>query len=108
MTDIDRAIINVLKTGKVLFGANNAVKNGKIGKAKLIVVAANCPSRVREDIEYYCKLSKVPVITYEGTGVDLARACRKPFLISALTIRDAGESDILRLAKNLKAEEADG
>lgn len=106
MIDIDRAIMNALKTGKVLFGANSAIKNAKIGKAKLIVVAANCPQRVAEDIGYYCKFSKVPVVRYEGTGVDLGRACRKPFLISALTIKDAGESDILKLAKNVRAEEA--
>lgn len=108
MTNIDRAILNTLKTGKVSFGANNAVKNAKIGKGELIVVAANCPSRVLENIRYYCEFSHIPLIAYEGTGIDLGRACRKPFLISALTIRDAGESNILELAKNSRAGETNG
>jgi large subunit ribosomal protein L30e len=108
MTDIGRAIVNALETGKVSLGANSAVKNAKVGKAKLIVVAANCPPRVKEDIEYYSELSKIPVVTYEGTAVDLARACGKPFLVSVLTIRDVGESDILKFAENLKEEETDG
>ncbi len=95
MTNVDRALLTAVKTGKVLFGARSAVKSAKIGKAKLIVIASNCPKGVREDIEYYCKLSEIPILTYGGTSADLGMACGKPFSISALTIKALGESDIL-------------
>ncbi|MDH5438033.1 MAG: 50S ribosomal protein L30e [Candidatus Bathyarchaeota archaeon] len=97
--DINKAIATTVKTGKVSFGANNAVKNAKIGKAKLIIVAANCPQKIREDIEYYCKLSDVPIVIYKGTSIDLGAVCGKPFMVSALTIREQGDSDILKLTE---------
>ncbi|MFQ6081438.1 MAG: 50S ribosomal protein L30e [Candidatus Bathyarchaeia archaeon] len=99
MIDINKAIATTVKTGKVLFGANNAIKNAKMGKAKLIIVAANCPQRIREDIKYYCRLSNVPVIIYNGNSIDLGTVCGKPFMVSALTIREPGDSDILRVTE---------
>ncbi len=99
MIDINKAIATTVRTGKVLFGANNAVKNAKIGKAKLIIVAANCPQKFRGDIEYYCRLSDVPIVIYNGTSIDLGAVCGKPFMVSALTIREPGDSDILKLTE---------
>jgi len=99
MIDIDKAIATTVRTGKVLLGASNAVKNAKIGKAKLFILAANCPAKVRKDIEYYCKFSGIPVIFYNGTSIDLGAACGKPFMVSALTIKELGDSDILKLSE---------
>jgi len=95
--DINKAIATTVRTGKVLFGANNAIKNAKVGKAKLIIVASNCPQEIRKDIEYYCGLSDVPIVIYNGTSIDLGAVCGKPFMVSALTIREPGDSDILKL-----------
>jgi len=95
--DINKAIAATVKTGKVLFGAKNTIKTAKIGKAKLIIVAANAPRSIREDIEHYCKLSNIPIILYNGTSIDLGMVCGKPFTVSALTVRDPGDSDILKL-----------
>ena len=97
MIDINKAIATTVKTGKVLFGVNNAVRNAKTGKAKLIIVASNCQQKTRDDIEYYCKLSNVPVVIYGGTSIDLGAVCGKPFTVSALTVREPGDSDILKL-----------
>jgi len=99
MIDINKAITTTVKTGKVLFGAQSAVNNAKIGKAKLIVVAANCPQKIREDIQYYCKLSNIPMIIYNGTSIELGAVCGKPFVVSALTVRELGDSSILKLAE---------
>jgi len=106
MIDIDKAIATAVKTGKVSFGANSAVQNAKMGKAKLIILAANCPKTVREDVEYYCKLSKVPLITYKGSSMDLAAVCGKPYIISALSIRESGDSEILELTEKGESEES--
>jgi large subunit ribosomal protein L30e len=97
--DTNKAIATTIRTGKVLFGADNAVRNVRIGKAKLIIVAANCPQKIRGDIEYYCRLSDVPIVIYNGTSIDLGSVCRKPFMVSALTIREPGDSEILKLAE---------
>ncbi len=99
MIDVNKAIATTVKTGKVLFGVNNAVRNAKTGKAKLIIVASNCPQKTRGDIEYYCRLSNIPVVIYNGTSIDLGVVCRKPFTVSALTVREPGDSDILKLTE---------
>lgn len=99
MIDINKAITTTVKTGKVLFGAQSATNIAKIGKAKLIIVAANCPQKIRDDIQYYCKLSNIPMIIYNGTSIELGAVCGKPFMVSALTIREQGGSNILKLAE---------
>ena len=108
MIDIDKAIATAVKTGKVSFGTNSAVQNAKTGKAKLVILAANCPKSICEDLEYYCKLSRVPLITYKGSSMDLAAVCGKPFTISALSIREPGDSEILRATESLEPEESSG
>ncbi|MEM3699794.1 MAG: 50S ribosomal protein L30e [Candidatus Bathyarchaeia archaeon] len=108
MIDLDKAIATAVKTGKVTFGANAAIQNAKTGKAKMIILAANCPKTIREDIEYYCKLSNVPLITYKGSSLDLASICGKPFTVSALSIREPGDSEILELTQSAESEETHG
>jgi large subunit ribosomal protein L30e len=66
MIDIDKAIAAVVKTGKVSFGTNLAVQSAKMGKAKMFILASNCPKDIKDDIEHYSKLSRIPVITYKG------------------------------------------
>lgn len=99
MIDVNKAIATTVRTGKIFLGANNTVRNTKVGKVKLVIVAANCPKGAREDIEYYCRLSDIPLVTYNGTSIDLGAVCGKPFMVSALAIREPGDSDILKLAE---------
>jgi len=108
MIDVDKAIAAAVKTGKVSFGANAAMQNAKTGKAKMIILAANCPKGIKEQIEYYCKLSKVPVMTYKGVSMDLAAVCSKLFIISALSIRETGASEILKVTENTETQEYTG
>lgn len=108
MIDIDKAITNSVKTGKVFLGANSAISSAKTGKARLIILVANCPRNIREDIEYYCSLSDVPLLVYDGSSKDLAAACGKPFLVSALSIKDPGDSEILKLIEKEKPEQSIG
>ena len=99
MIDISKDIATTVRTGKVFLGANSTVKNAKIGKVKLVVITANCPQNTREEIEYYCKLSNIPSIAYNGSSLDLGAVCGKPFMVSALAIREPGDSDILKLVE---------
>ncbi len=107
MIDVDKAIAAAVRTGKVSFGANSAIQNAQSGKTKLIVLASNCPQILREDVEYYCKLSNVPLITYKGSSLDLAGVCGRPFTVSALSIREPGDSEILKLTEtHVESEES--
>lgn len=108
MIDIDKAIASAVKTGKVSFGANSALQNAKTGKAKMIILASNCPKDIKEQIEYDGKISKVPVITYKGGSMDLAEVSGKLFIISALSIRESGDSEILKIIETNEIQDNTG
>ena len=99
MIDVNKAITTTAKTGKIQLGASSALKNAKAKKAKLILLASNCPKKIRVDIEYYCKLSEIPVSVFKGESTDLGALCGKPFNVSALTIKEPGDSNILKITE---------
>ena len=105
MIDIGRELRVAMTTGKVILGSRKTIKAILHGKAKLVIVAANCPKEIREDIDRYAKLANIPVFTYPGSSWELGAACGKPFMVAALAIIDPGESDIMILAEREKSSE---
>lgn len=99
MADLNTALAMAVNTGKVLFGANSTLKSAMSGKVQLVVTASNCPEKLRTDLEHYCNLSKIPFLVYPRTSVELGRICGKPFVVSALAVRDPGDSDVLEIAR---------
>lgn len=99
MIDVNKAITTAAKTGKVQFGAGIALKSVKTKKAKMILFASNCPQHIKDNIEYYCKLSEVPLYIYRGASSDLGALCGKPFDVSVLTVKEAGDSNILKVTE---------
>jgi large subunit ribosomal protein L30e len=99
MIDVNKAITTTAKTGKIQFGASNALKNVKTKKAKLILLASNCPQNIKENLEYYCTLSEIPVSIFRGESTDLGALCGKPFNVSVLTIKEPGDSNILKVTE---------
>lgn len=103
MIDVDKAIASAVKTGKVVFGANEAIRSARSGKARLIVVASNSPLQLRGNIDHYGKLSQVPIVAYRSNGVDLGMVCGKRFAVTALTVKEPGDSDIMKLTEAAEA-----
>jgi large subunit ribosomal protein L30e len=99
MMDLNKQISMVVKTGKVELGCSKATDAAKAGKARLIVISSNCPEPHKSSILYNAKVSEVPVYVYSGTSMDLGAACEKPFLVAALTVKEPGDSEILKLAE---------
>jgi len=98
MIDVVRELQTAVRTGKVVMGSREAVKQLVNGYAKLVIVASNIPENLRRDVERYCKLSGTPLYSFPGTSWDLGAVCNKPFMISVLAVLDPGESNILALA----------
>ena len=87
--DLNRALRAAAKSGKLLFGADQAKKAIESKEAKLIIIAKNIP-------EVELKEQKaVPMKVFPGTNVELGAVCGKPFAISAVTVLDPGDSQIL-------------
>jgi large subunit ribosomal protein L30e len=96
--DLARELQVAIATGKVSIGYKS-VKNAVLsGRAKMVVLAANAPPRIRGDLEYYSKIAGTPILVFPGSSLELGAAARKPFKISAIAIVDPGQSEILKLA----------
>lgn len=83
-----------MKSGKYSLGIKSTLKTLRAGKAKLVIIAANCPPLRRSEIEYYAMLGRTTVHHYSGNNIDLGTACGKFFRVGVLGITDAGDSDI--------------
>ncbi|MEM3522797.1 MAG: 50S ribosomal protein L30e [Candidatus Bathyarchaeia archaeon] len=99
MIDVNRQIKVAIKTGKVIFGCKKALEASKTGKAKLIILASNCPEDHKNDILYNAKISGIPVYIHPSNSLALASICEKPFVVAAMTIKDVGDSDIMKLVE---------
>merc|ERR1712121_244 len=86
----------VMKSGKYHLGYRQTLKDLRQGKAKLIILASNCPALRKSEIEYYAMLAKTGVHHYSGNNIELGTACGKYFRVCTLAITDPGDSDIIR------------
>ena len=97
--DVNRALRTATQTGKVLIGTKETLRSIDEGKARLIVLASNTPDTWQTRIEQRAKERGVPLYRFGGSNGDLGPACGKPFSVAALAVLEAGESDILALAR---------
>jgi len=96
---LENEIKNALKSGKVVLGTKQTLKLLKLGKLKVVVMAKTAPPDVVSDVNYYAKLSNVPVLIFSGNSYDLGLLCGKPFPVTLLGVIDLGESRLLELVK---------
>ncbi len=94
--DFNTSLRRAIKTGNVILGQNETAVCIEEKKAKLVVMAENCPIAFRKKIE---EREDTSLYIYEGSSVQLGRACGKPFMVSALAIVEPGESDILSITR---------
>ena len=94
--DFNASLRRAIKTGVVLLGQNMTAQCIDEGKAQMVVVAQNCPETFREMLK---TRENTYVYTFEGSSVQLGKACGKPFMVSALAVIDPGESDLLSLKR---------
>merc|ERR1711951_34993 len=77
LESINSRLALVMKSGKYCLGMKQTLKSLRQGKAKLIIIASNCPQLRKSEIE-------------------LGTACGKYFRVCVLSITDPGDSDIIR------------
>ncbi|MHB8605318.1 MAG: 50S ribosomal protein L30e [Thermoplasmatota archaeon] len=97
--DVNRALRSAAQTGKVLLGEKETKRAIAEKVAKLVVLAENTPAGVAEKVQELAKKNNVPVYKFQGRNTDLGPACGKPFSVAILSILEAGESDVLALAR---------
>ena len=93
--DFNASLRTAVKTGTVFLGQNKTRECIEEGKARLVVVAKNSPESVKNLVNEI----DIPVYVYEGSSVQLGKACGMPYVVSALAVVEPGESDILNAAR---------
>lgn len=97
------AIKRMVEKGKVVFGSREAAAEAKLGRAKLLVLASNCPRSARRDLEHYAKISEIPVLSYGGTSLQLGELCGRPHLVASIAVLDTGGLSVPQVLKGEKA-----
>ncbi len=100
MVDVNKALKDVSKKGKIMIGEKQTKAAIQKGTAKLVVLATNCPDK--KTITTLANHQKVPLFSYQSTGVDLGYSCGKNYSVSCLAVLEKGESNILQLITKRK------
>ena len=99
---INQAIRIAYQTGKVTIGSKETLDLITKGKVNLVLLAANSPQDIKQQIEKNTSLMEIPLYVYQGSSKDLGSACGKPFMVNALAIQKPGDSNILTLTEGKK------
>ncbi len=91
------AIRLAVESGSVEFGGRAGISAQN--KAKLLVMANNVPAELKGKVEKFANGSKIPLISFEGSSMELGSVCGKPFPVSVLSVYKEGSSNILELVK---------
>ncbi|MEM3560896.1 MAG: 50S ribosomal protein L30e [Nitrososphaerota archaeon] len=93
--DLRKELKIVQTTGKMILGFRKSLKSIFQKKAKIVLVANNCPENLLIDLISASKVFNIPVIKTELSSIEFGALLNKPFSISVLSIIDEGESNIL-------------
>ena len=76
-----------LLEGKAVVGKEKVFKGLRDKNLYRVYLASNCPQEIREDIQYYAKLAKIPVVELSMDNEELGLFCKKGFFIAVLGTR---------------------
>lgn len=98
---IESFLEQVAKKGKIVYGTNEVLEELKGSKA--IIVSNSVKPHVRQKLYRDCKRNSIPLIEYDGSSVELARALGKNFRISVLSIKSTGGYDLKEILPEAKS-----
>ena len=98
--DLARQLKNAISSGDLLFGQRQTMSACNSSNARMVIIAANCPMDYIKDLR--SRHPDIPMHQVALVNRELGAACGKPFAVSALTVIDAGESDLLTLRPNVE------
>jgi large subunit ribosomal protein L30e len=85
----DSRIVDIRKAlegGKALLGTKRSLKALREGKVATIYLTSNTPQYVKEDIQHYAGITDIDVIALDISNKELGVVCKKPFLVSVLSV----------------------
>lgn len=97
MAEIEKTFKNMIKKGSVIFGFKQTTISIKEGKAKLVVIADNCPKK--QELTTDAESKKIPVYNSKADGVELGYLCGVAYAVSTFAVLDDGGININHMLK---------
>ena len=97
--DFNVSLRRAIKTGDVILGQNQTEQCINEGKRTDGGCCWNCPEKFRKSL---CSEKDCFCIPSKDQASSSVKACGKPFMVSALTVVDPGESDLLNLKRAMR------
>jgi len=97
--DVDTNIKVAYKTGKMIYGKTQVLRQIRQDPFKMVIIANNCPDELETQLRYYNSLinDSIFIHKYKGSSWELGLAMGKPYMISVIGINDFGDSDLMTL-----------
>ena len=74
-----------LKNKNLIFGARQTLRNLKLGKVKIVIMAKDCQESTRKAVLYYSSLKKIDIVPMEQDSKEIAQLCKKNYPVSILS-----------------------
>ena len=75
-----------IQSKKVIIGADRVLKALKSGQLETVLLANNCPLKLKEDLDRYVNLAKVKLVELGMSNEELGVFCKTNFFVSALGV----------------------
>ena len=76
-----------VQSGKILYGAEQALKGLRNGSVARVYLSSNCAKEFASDIRRYAQLSSTEVIGLSYPNDEVGTLCKKPFSISVAAVQ---------------------
>jgi large subunit ribosomal protein L30e len=74
-----------LKHKELTFGTRETLRNLKLGKVKIVILAKDCQESTKKAVLYYSSLKKIDIIPMEQDSKEIAQLCKKNYPVSILS-----------------------
>lgn len=95
--DAETAIRLAVKSGKTILGARRTLHMLRTGSPRVVVLAANAPIQIADEVSTLAQAHSVPIHKYQSNSWDLGQLCGRPHMVAALAVLDPGDADVAAL-----------
>ena len=90
-TKTDPQVVEIQKNiDNMIIGTKRSIEELKKGKVARVYLSSNCPDEVSEDIKRYAEMADIPITELNYSNEQIGLLCRKPYMISVLSLRKDG------------------
>ncbi len=77
-------IKKLAKTGKLIYGIEQAIKKMREGSIEKVYIASNTTEDLKKELKHYAGISNVTIIELPISNIELGTTCKKQFSVSVL------------------------